>query len=174
MTSKLIPFAGIGTRETTEEDLRRIRIVASFLHENNYICRTGRAEGSDAAFMEHCRSIIYLPWWSYNRHIGGKEILLTMNDPIREAFDIAKKFHPSWGTLKDPVRKLHARNTHIILGRNLDIPVKFVVCAAKEDHLSFVQGGTGQGVRVAQSYKIPVLNLRYRTAGEVISAIAKI
>jgi cell division GTPase FtsZ len=54
------------------------------------------------------------------------------------------------------VRKLHARNAMIVLGKNLDDPVDFIICWTPGGTGS---GGTGQALRIARAYGIPVYDL---------------
>lgn len=71
-------------------------------------------------------------------------------------------FHPAWDRCSQYAKNLHARNAAIILGKGLDDPVKFVVCWTKDGKAT---GGTGQGIRIAESLCIPVFNLRFDTHG---------
>ena len=49
-----------------------------------------------------------------------------------------------------------ARNSYQVLGRNLDDPVEFVICWTPGGSGS---GGTGQAIRIAKDYQIPVFDL---------------
>jgi hypothetical protein len=94
-----------------------------------------------------------------------------MTSPSSEAFEIAKVFHPGWKFLKRGARALHARNCHQILGPNLKDPVDFVICWTKDGKAT---GGTGQALRIAENYSIPIWNLQradhLRTAKEQLKA----
>ena len=71
--------------------------------------------------------------------------------------------HPAWSRCSKSVRSLHARNAHEILGADLDDPVSFVVCWTPDgsiDGASRQSGGTGQALRIAALYSVPVFNLR--------------
>ena len=65
-----------------------------------------------------------------------------------------------------------ARNAMQVLGPNLDDPSAFIVCwtpdASDGSKTSPKTGGTGQALRIAHEYKIPVYNLaddRYKKFG---------
>ena len=57
---------------------------------------------------------------------------------------------------KSYVQPLHARNMMILFGRNLDNPVDFVVCWTPHGDIT---GGTGQVLRAAEFFGIPIVNL---------------
>jgi hypothetical protein len=53
-------------------------------------------------------------------------------------------------------KKLMARNMYQVLGQDLETPTSFIVCWTKDGKAS---GGTGQALRVAKKYNIPIFNL---------------
>jgi hypothetical protein len=60
------------------------------------------------------------------------------------------------------VRALQARNAHQILGENRQTPAGFVLCWTADgslDGAARTSGGTGQALRIAAHYEIPVLNI---------------
>lgn len=72
-----------------------------------------------------------------------------------KAFEIAEKFHPYWHNLKQGARKLQARNSHQVLGWNLENPSDFIICWTKNGS---GKGGTGQALRIAKHYNIPIFD----------------
>jgi len=50
---------------------------------------------------------------------------------------------------------LQARNSHQVLGLDLNTPSDFVICWTKNGK---DQGGTFQTIRIARSYDIPIFN----------------
>jgi len=101
--------------------------------------RSGGAIGADTAFESGATN---------------KEIFKP-NDATTEAIELASTVHPAWYACNDYVRKLHGRNAQIILGRELNSPVEFVICyTADEEH-----GGTSLGIKIAKKFNIPVYNL---------------
>ena len=133
-------YAGIGARETPIWAINLITSLSSKLQADGYVLRSGGAEGADKAFA---------------RFVDNKIIFRPEHATI-ESLAHAEKFHPNWPELNNYVKKLHARNSQIILGENLDSPVKFAVCWTTNGK---VIGGTGQAIRVCEYHDIPVFNL---------------
>lgn len=152
-------YAGIGARDCPEGILDLLEKTAKWLSERGHILRTGGANGCDTAFEKGCDAAngikeIYIPWKGYN---GSKSNLVVSNP---RAFEIAKQYHPCYERLTQGVKKLHARNSHQMLGMNLDNPSAFVICYTKEGKRG---GGTGQALRVAIDYDIPIFDFGIST-----------
>ena len=75
---------------------------------------------------------------------------------MRTCLAVAAALHPAWHRCSSPARKLHARNTAILLGEGADTPVHAVIAWTSR---GLVSGGTGMGIRIARDRSIPVLNL---------------
>ena len=147
----MVYYAGIGSRKTPEDILKKMRVLGFVFAEAGYILRSGGADGADTAFEQGCRAAdgkreIFLPWKDFNKN--GSELF----PPSPAAFDMAKQFHPAWDKLSTAGKKLHARNSHQVMGRDLTTPVSFVLCYAEG-------GGTEQAIRIATAAKIPVINM---------------
>ena len=144
-------YAGIGARDTPEEALSAMNKLSAWLGSLGFVLRSGGASGADTAF-EQCapECEILLPWPRFNGHASQH------CEPSVEAQEIASHAHWQWDSCKDSVKKLHGRNAEILLGPNLDKPVKFVVCWT-EDGMD--KGGTGVALRIARQHKIPIFNL---------------
>jgi hypothetical protein len=67
----------------------------------------------------------------------------------------AARFHPAWDKCSPYAKRLHARNSAIMLGHDLGTPVNFVLCWTKDGGAT---GGTGQALRIAAALGIPVFN----------------
>lgn len=136
-------YTGIGSRETPNPILILMTAIAGDLEKRGWVLRSGGASGADAAFEQGVKnkshSVIYRP-----------------EHTTLEAMQLAAKFHPAWDRCSAYARKLHGRNCFQILGITLDNPTKFVVCWTKDGKAS---GGTGQAIRMAEAYSIPVFNL---------------
>lgn len=130
-------YAGIGSRATPHDACMLMTRTAVALEARGWLLRSGGAEGADRAFA----------------HGTTHKEIFRANDATAEAFDHAAKYHPAWERCSAFAQALHARNSMILLGRNLDDPVDMVVC------WTLGEGGTMQGVRIAEAYKIPVFNL---------------
>ena len=145
-------YTGIGSRDLPGEYFEYFKELAYYLSKRGLVLRSGGADGADSAFEDGCISAlgkkeIYLPWPGFN----GNRSLLT--DPSKGAFEIAAKFHPFWYSMKKAVQRLHARNSHQVLGQHLDRPSLFIVCWTNPN-----KGGTTQALRIAKSYDIPIYN----------------
>lgn len=140
-----ISYAGIGARKTPDAILLKLEMIGALLGARGYILRTGRAAGADTAFEVGARRV-------------KGPMFLRVRSNWQPALDHAAKFHPNWEACDEDARWLHARNSMIMLGDGdqFNDPVNFVVCwteGAKE------RGGTGQALRIANHYGVPVFNL---------------
>ena len=153
-------YAGIGSRETPEPILVVMRNLAATLHARGYTLRTGCAPGADQAFASIGEGEWFLPWpefekpWVRKHRVGAK----VYDRAQRAAYELAAVHHPVWHRLSRGGQALHARNCHQVLGPDIENPVlsKFVVCWTKGGG---GQGGTGQALRLAQHFEVPVFDL---------------
>lgn len=147
-------YAGIGSRETPIEIQHLMYQMAKNLTRKGYTLRSGGAKGADQAFEKGCDSVnglkeIYLPWANFE----GSSSLLIIESATAQL--IAEKYHPYWQNLSQGARKLQARNSHQALGQDLSTPSKFIICYTKAGKKA---GGTGQAIRIAEAYHIPVFD----------------
>lgn len=146
----MLYYAGIGSRETSQEFLDLFTRVAKYLSTKDCVLRSGGAKGSDKAFeLGATHKEIYLPWKGFE---GNNSNLIVKDE---RAFEIAAKYHPRWNYLSQVARLLQARNSHQILGNDLNSPSDFVICWTKGGKGG---GGTGQAIRIAKDYNIPVFD----------------
>lgn len=155
----MLVYAGIGSRQISNEEAIFCKTAASILAERGWTLRSGGADGADSAFESGCdlkngSKEIYLPWKMFN---GNKSPLYNVT---KSAYDIAKEFHPNYAKLSMGAAKLIARDSYQILGSDLKSLVKFVLYCADEDASGNVKGGTGQAIRIAKYFKIPTYNIR--------------
>lgn len=134
-------YAGIGSRTTPDDIIQIMTKVAKRLATMNYTLRSGGAAGADTAFENGA---------------GRLKQIFRPRDATAEAIRLASEFHPAWHNCNEYVRKLHGRNAQIILGRELDEPVEFVLCWTPGGQ---GVGGTGMGISIAESRNVPVKNL---------------
>lgn len=152
-------YTGIGSRETPKDILKTMTQLAKDLDAIGYTLRSGGADGADDYFERGAtRKEIYLPWKMFN---GNPSPLFKVS---QEAMALASEHHPAWDKLKDPVRKLMARNATQVLGLELDTPSDFVVCWTPdgcESHLTrtAATGGTGLAISIASKMGISIYNL---------------
>lgn len=139
-------YAGIGSRKTPENVLSLIVELASFLCSKNFILRSGGAIGADSAFEKGCDAILST----------RKEIYKTKS-VTTEALALTKELlgNEHWNNCDEPASKLHARNIQLILGLDLKIPVKFIICWTDQIN----RGGTRTSMLIAEKHNIPVFNL---------------
>lgn len=149
----MLYYAGIGSRRRTPDYiLNMMTILASKLEEKGYILRTGHAQGADQAFEA---GVI---------HDEHKEIF-TAKDATPQAIAMASGYHEFWDNCDAHTKKLHGRNAMIILGKKFKEPVKFVICYTPDGKFS---GGTGLAMKIAETHKILIFNLFYKSVRERI------
>lgn len=153
-------YAGIGSRQTPKVILTLMKTYAKMLDESGFTLRSGGADGADSAFANATNNKdIFLPWKWFNN------VDSCFTEPTDKAMALAKEVHPAWKLLSNSARLLMARNCHQVLGINLDYPSDFVLCwtpdgAETEEQTSVNTGGTGQAIRLANRWNIPVFNLK--------------
>lgn len=148
-------YAGIGSRETPIEIQKFMWQMAVHLAKHKYTLRSGGAKGADQAFEAGCNYIqgpkeIFLPWMKFEN--SNSLYIVRQDSP---AYQIAEKYHPYWNNLSDGAKKLQARNSFQVLGPDLSTPSNFVICYTKKGKRS---GGTGQALRIADDYNIPIFD----------------
>lgn len=162
-------FTGVGHRKGVPDDIRKkAEMLTTWLCQRHVRLRTGDADGMDRIFREAAPKDMcdfFAPLGRFNPHrdaiiIGPSELY---NCPYREAVDITANTHPTFHYLGDFERELHIRNVFEVLGPNLDHPADFLICWTKdgaETKTTRLTGGTGQAIRIANKYGIPVFNLQ--------------
>lgn len=147
-------YAGIGSRETPLNVCYAMQKIAEKLSNQSYCLRSGGAPGADTAFecgAQHKE--IFLPWNGFNnKWVDGKQYIVP---PLNKKY--VKQFHPSPSKLKEGGILLMSRNTYQVLGQNLNDPVSFLLCWTKDGSAT---GGTGQAIRIANHFNIPVFNIK--------------
>lgn len=171
-------YAGIGRRECPEPVIQEIKVLASTLASKyNATLRSGAAAGADTAFEYGAIAgngprEIYLPWSGFNNRYCCKQVM-HLPQQLEVVERVAANYHPAWNRCSPAARKLTARNVLILLGKDPELvplagaegvvfnvqssrPVDFVICWTERGQIT---GGTGNAIRVAQAYNIPVFNL---------------
>ena len=156
-------YAGIGSRETTIEVLRQMYSIAQQLAPH-WTLRSGHADGADQAFEEGCRVAngsmeIYLPWFGFN-NAPNKPPFIVPN-MTNELLEFTSAFHPAWDKCSSAAKRMHARNACQILGLYGDEPADMVICWTKDGKRG---GGTGQALRIAEYFQIPIFDLAVASA----------
>jgi len=115
--------------------------IAQRLASTGWVLRSGGAIGADSAF---------------ERGAGRAKEIFYAADATPASVEIASTVHPAWHRCSDYARKLHGRNVMQVLGRDLKLPSKFVVCWTRD---GLPVGGTATAIRLARKFDIPVFNL---------------
>jgi hypothetical protein len=185
-------FAGIGSRTIPKTVAIDMENISKCLTQRGYILRSGNATGSDQAFAKgvHGKNAqIWLPWKDFEQEfqdlypehryrLVGDECCPGEPDP--EAWDSVEKFHPYFKKmleLKDTSRsdeyyrfmRFMSRNYRQVRGWG-EADSEFVICWT---HDGTDVGGTGQAIRIANHYGIPVFNMFDKNAIEIIREIDK-
>lgn len=152
-----LAYAGIGSRGTPAHVLQQMTVMSAWLARRGWHLHSGGAAGADTAFASGAPAArtLHLPWPGYRRH-AGTDCHIPSAEIRRRCLDIASRLHPAWHRCSDGARSLHARNVSILLGHDLAAPVNAVVCWTRNGE---TVGGTGMGIRIAERFDIPVLNL---------------
>lgn len=169
-------YAGIGSRSTPVQLAGTMERAAARLSHLGWTLRSGAASGADEFFEKGAKGAgatsvaantenteIWLPWRGFRGHSD------TGFYPGEEHFAYAAQHHPAWNYLTRGPRALHARNVGQILGRDLQTPVRFVLCWTQDgcEHYSArtkETGGTGMAIEMASRLDIPVFNMRHPDA----------
>lgn len=155
-------YAGIGSRETPKDIRKVITSLASKLEEKGWTLRSGGANGADAAFESGVKDPenmeIFLPETTFNGRSATNPgyISIMMLEAYEDAMNTVSKYHPATHKLSPFAKRLMARNSMQVLGQDLKTPSNMVICWTPNGE---VVGGTGQALRIAKDYDIPIFNL---------------
>ena len=161
-------YAGIGSRKTPPIFLRQIKLIAWECLNHKYTLRSGGAKGADTAFEEETRIAAKIFHITPHPQIFLPKPELYNIVSWKEAMEIALEFHPAPDVLrsKQYIMNLMARNSFQVLGADLNTPSDFIVCWTPDgayNTTSRKTGGTGQAIRIAIAYNIPVYNIAQPT-----------
>lgn len=163
-------YGGVGSRSTPQGILIEMTKVAETLAILGFVLRSGHADGADYAFEKGAQlnSEIYLPWKNFNSNLKmlGQPIVVNA-DPVLDSF--VNRYHPASHRLSSGAFALMRRNTCQLLGLRTNTPADVVICWTPEGKAI---GGTGQALRIAKDYKIPVINMfNHSTADSVMKEL---
>ena len=147
-----LSYAGIGSRKTPVNILDNMTQIGEWLEGEGWLLRSGGADGADWAF-------------EYGINFDDHKEIYKAKDASILHIDHAKMFHPAWDRCSGYARRLHARNSIIMLGPKLDDPVDMVICWTPNGEIT---GGTGQALRIAKTEGIPVFNLAHSPVHQLI------
>lgn len=154
-------YAGIGSRSTPPEVCEAMTQLARHLDHQGWVLRSGHADGADQAFEAGAKfKEIFLPWPGFNYSRPG-QFGHTVVEVTQRLEQIARYYHPAWQACSSAVRKLHIRNVAQVLGADCATPADMVICWTPNGS---GEGGTGQAIRIAKAYKIPVFDIALESA----------
>ena len=167
-------YAGIGSRQTPKQIIEMMKIIAILLAHDSHVCSTGACQGADQAFAEGALMAggpvqLHIPWKSYEQawraKLKGNIRTCILNDSDVEAYNSVSMFHPAFEKLSPSVKALHARNYNILKNSS------FIVCWTENGQPI---GGTGQAIRIATYFHLPIYNLGHKeTLENMLAAIRK-
>jgi len=115
--------------------------------------------------IDLARVEMYLPWKSFNTSITPK-----MKRPNEKAYHVAAYYHKAFKKLPNPVRAILARDVHVILGENVDNPIKLMLCYSPDGAETIKQidykktGNISFSISICDVLGIPVFNLKNEDA----------
>ncbi len=161
----------VGSRETPEDIISLMELTGELLCTLGYRGRSGLAGGADQAFYRGAQRSPrflevgfenYLPndWMMGKPDLEKRIYDATTLVGYERATELAFEARGSFEGLKRGGMQLQIRNVYQVLGKNLNMPSKFLVCWAKPvGRKGLVKGGTNTAVQLAHRFKIPVINM---------------
>ncbi|URC22724.1 hypothetical protein KASHIRA_01500 [Serratia phage vB_SmaM-Kashira] len=192
-------YTGIGSRDIPAEVVSIMEDAGYRLAKMGWVLRSGKADGSDAAFQRGMQKYvidsgisdykrlaeIYIPWDNFTGGQGLRDhwdislnqidILFPEHSAMRKEW--MSEVHPAPERLSQGAEKLHLRNVHQVFGPNLTDAFinqsKFVLYYAKEDKKGNPKGGTATAVNLAKKTGIRVLNLLNQEGRDKLESFLK-
>ena len=180
-------YAGIGSRETPKDVCNKMTEIASLLEKQDFVLRSGGAEGADHAFeigiSDPLMMDIYLPYINFNNKSGSKYIFISTFDHsnYKAAYE-SLKYHPRGFNMSHGTKVMMIRNYFQACGLVNQSNSSFVICWTPKGangytiKTTYDDGGSGQCIRIAAAHNIPVYNLKdsrysHLTAQEIVNII---
>ena len=180
-------YAGIGSRETPKDVCNKMTEIASLLEKQDFVLRSGGAEGADHAFeigiSDPLMMDIYLPYINFNNKSGSKYIFISTFDHsnYKAAYE-SLKYHPRGFNMSHGTKVMMIRNYFQACGLVNQSNSSFVICWTPKGangytiKTTYDDGGSGQCIRIAAAHNIPVYNLKdsrysHLTAQEIVDVI---
>lgn len=156
--------ACIGSRDLNEQELSYCFEIGRLIVLHGFELHSGNAPGADQAYaaggndVDPTRVHIHLPWRSFQRQaiVEGNHVYEYPFGSMRFYVDIAAECHPRWQYLRDYAKKLHTRNASILVPNQKNVDVCLAWPSKRPGG-----GGTGQGMRIAQSRDIRLVDLTH-------------
>lgn len=161
----------VGSRKTPIEIVNIYKQIFSCFDKNEFIFRSGNALGFDQVISDFptANKEIYLPYKTFGPKLNIFEntyVPKTQFNNYQDAVNLVRKLHPN-KNLSDMNMQYLARDVYQVLGKDLNTPSDIVYCWTEDgvnnvSNITFKTGGTAMVIRVAEVYKIPVINLNQK------------
>lgn len=179
--TEVLAYTGVGSRDLSDDEYDLMESIAKYLASKGYILRSGKAPGADSAFEAGVSEYgdlslkeIYIPWPTFKGNEFPGEVV-SLGPPSSMNYGISlrlvKEVHPAPDKLSQAATKLHQRNCHQVLGRDLENPApsKFLLACSDTDKDGDVKGGTRTAWMLAKKYNVPCFNIRGKTKQEIFA-----
>jgi len=169
--------ACVGSRALDPSALALLTAIGASLVTAGWIVHSGGAQGADQAFARGAAQalgatahapgglVIHLPWASYERAAAdaavrqsGGRALIDLQAFTPDERTTALQFHPAPDRLSPAGITLMTRNVRIVCPQGLTADPVHLVIAYPSNRRG--GGGTGQALRLAESFGIPIHDLR--------------
>lgn len=152
-------WTGIGSRSLPDGVADTMSIIAAQLERKGFTLHSGNADGADISFARGVdqNAKIFLPWESFNAQYMSElpnHEYIVVDKSDTEAYDSVNEFHPRGSSLDNTSRAFMARNYRQVVGHGR--LSSFIICWTPNGD---IVGGTGQCLRIAHRYHIPIINL---------------
>ena len=167
-------YAGVGAHTTPQNVLDDMTTMSGWLARTGWHLSSGGSDGASGAFLQGApvdQRTIYLPWTHFNE-LKGPDCIVPKPADLAACMKVVERINPAdWGQYGDSAKTLHAHSVAMVLGPELDRPVKAVVCWQPPGTSG---GPAGMVIRVAERHDIPVLNLATVTPREACEELLAI
>lgn len=160
------PYAVIANKDPDQNSQEVVKRIVTKLSEHGFIARCSGMEGIEEIPEKlNVSHELHLPWKNFDQ----KQSKFTYNNPLVQG--IAKKFHPTWDSLKLVIQSFLSKNVRLLCGYQGNSLSLFMLCwsadgveSAKDK--TFDTGSVGHAICVAAAHHIPVFNIAKPDAEE--------
>lgn len=154
-----LPFIVAFNREVPESFKESLKPLIKDLSDAGYTVRITSVKGLEEAFnIGFARKELVLAWKGFEEQEADN----YFNTP--NSFEIAKKFHPTYNSMKPAVQAFLARNVRLVLGKELKSVPLFMLTWSLDGAETFIEktgrtGFVGHPMSMCHALHIPVFNL---------------
>lgn len=161
-------LANPGAPEETKSVFEKL---AHYLVSRGFTVRTSGGKDGEEAFQKGAgeKVEVHIPWKGFDNQTS--QFCKTKD----EAKEVVRQFSPSFESLSKGVQTIIASKAHVVLGKELTSPIQFLVVwsldgAETRKECTSKTGFVSTPIKIAESLKIPVFNLKRQDALERIKA----